>query len=122
MIVILPLDGTPAEHFESYDALLECIMEIEHEKYSDDMPMDWRFTIYPLTEVAALYALSQEPCAAIEEAFEEDLPLIEICTGDYKKPLYIAMTPNVDMDYLKRKWCTDRGGSQNSDSVLSYSP
>ncbi len=113
MIVILPLDGTPAEHFESYDALLECIMEIENEKHIDDTPMDWRFTIYPPTEVAALYALSQEPCAAIEEAFEEDLPLIEICTGDYKKPLYIALTPNVDMDYLKKKWCTDYGTYHN---------
>ena len=107
MIITLPLDGTPAEHFKSYDALLECIMEIEQEKHTDDTPMDWSFMIYPPTEVVAFYALSQTPCVIIEEAFEEDLPLIEICTGDYKKPLYIAMTPNVDIVYLKKKWCKD---------------
>ncbi len=107
MITILPLDGAPAEYFESYDKLLDCIMEIEHEKHSDDAPMDWSFIVYPPEEVVALYALSQKPCVAMEEAFEEDLPLIEICTGDYRKPLYIPMTPNVDMDFLKKKWCTD---------------
>lgn len=107
MIVILPLDGNPAEYFESYDALLECIMESENEKQSDDTPMDWSFNVYPPKEVVALYALSQKPCVVIEEAFEEDLPLIEICTGDYERPLYIALTPNVDMNFLKKKWCVD---------------
>lgn len=105
--MILPLDGNPAEYFENYDALLECIMEIEHEKHSDDTLMDWSFIVYPPKEVAAFYALNQEPCAAIQEAFEEDLSLIEICTGDYEKPSYIALTPNVDMAFLKKKWCVD---------------
>ena len=107
MITILPLDGTPAEHFKSYDALLECIMKIEHEKHFDDTPMDWSFIVYLPEQVVPLYTLSQKPCEAIEEAFDENLPLIEICTGDYKKPLYMAMTPNIDMHYLKRKWCID---------------
>ncbi len=69
--------------------------------------MGWRFIASPPEEVAALYALSQKPCVAIEEAFGENLPLIEIRTGDYRAPLYIAMTPNVDMDYIKKKWCVD---------------
>ena len=111
MIIILPLNGTPAEHFEDYNELFDCIIGHKNlklaAKYPDDAQMDWSFTIYPSTEVVVLYADNQAPCAAIEEAFEDNLPLIEICAGDYKKPLYIVLTPNVDMDFLKKKWCTD---------------
>ncbi len=107
MIAILHLDGTPAELFENYDALLDCIIECENEKHSNDASMDWSFTTYPPGQVVALYAFSQKPCLAMQEAFEENLPLIEICTGDCKNPLYIVATPNVDMDFLKKKWCTD---------------
>jgi hypothetical protein len=60
-----------------------------------------------MIHVAALYAHTKNPCAEMQEAFEYNLPLIEICTGDYKNPLYIVLTPNIDMDYLKRKWCID---------------
>ena len=59
MIIIMPLDGAPPELFESYDALLDRIMESENEKHSGDAPMDWSFTIYPPEEVVALYALYQ---------------------------------------------------------------
>ena len=32
---------------------------------------------------------------------------MELCTGDYNNPQYIAVTPNIDMDGLKKKWCLD---------------
>jgi hypothetical protein len=43
----------------------------------------------------------------MKEAFEERLSLIAICTGDYKHPLYVVMTANVNVDYMKKKWCVD---------------
>lgn len=111
MIIILPLNGAPAEHFANYDELFECITTIENLKLVAKRPvfvhMNWSFTVYPPKRVAALYAHSKDPSEALREAFEENLPLIEICTGDYKQPLCITLTPNVDMDYLKRKWCID---------------
>ena len=111
MIVIHPLDGTPAEHFEDYNELFECILVNENLKFAiknpDVAPTDWSFTVFPPIQAAALYALSQDPCPAITEAFEDNLPLIEIYTGDSKNSLYIPLTPNVDMDYLKKKWCVD---------------
>ncbi len=83
----------------------------ENSKLLDDQldlsQMNWSFTIYPPKPVAALHTHSQAPCAAMQEAFEDNLPLIEICAGDYKKSLHIVLTPNVDMDYLKRRWCID---------------
>jgi hypothetical protein len=107
MIIILPLNGAPVEHFEDYNELFECITASENlklaAKHSGFAQMDWSFTVYPPEEVVALYVDAQNPCAAMQEALEENLPLIEICTGDYKNPLYIVLTPNVDMDFLKKK-------------------
>ena len=42
-----------------------------------------------------------------QKAYDEELSLLEICTGDYENPLYVSVTPNVDMAYLKEKWCSD---------------
>ena len=69
--------------------------------------MNWSFIVYPANQVGTLLALHKKPPEAVEEAYEENLSLIEICTGDYKNPLHIVMTPNVDMDYWKQKWCID---------------
>lgn len=111
MIQIIPLDGTPAEYFESFDELFKRIQTTENLKLADDQPdlsqMNWSFMIYTPKRVAVLYAHTSEPCEAIQEALGDNLPLIKICAGDYKKPLYIVLTPNIDMHYLKRKWCID---------------
>ena len=111
MIIIQPLDGTPAEYFESFDQLFEDIITTEAlkvaAKTSHSKPVNWSFAVYPADQVLPLLAAHKKPPEAVEEAYEENLSLIEICTGDYKHPLYIVMTPNVDMDYLKKKWCVD---------------
>jgi hypothetical protein len=111
MIQIVPLDGTSTKYFESFDEFFEHVTTTENSKlvdeHSDFAHMDWSFTVYPPKRVVALYAHTQNPCEPMQEAFEDSLPLIEICAGDYKKPLYIVVTPNVDIDYLKKKWCVD---------------
>ena len=111
MIKIVPLDGTPPEHFESFDELFETVTTMENSKLVDEHPdfshMNWSFTVYPPKRVAALHAHTKDPSVVLQEAFEDHLPLIEICAGDYKKALCIVLTPNVNMDYLKRKWCID---------------
>lgn len=111
MIIIQSLNGKPIVKFDDYNEFFECLVTIENLKLIANKPdfkrMNWSFTVYAPKRVAALYTYSKEPSEAMKEAFEENLPLIEICTGDYKWPLYIALTPNVDMDYLKKKWCID---------------
>jgi hypothetical protein len=111
MIKIVPLDGTPVQYFESFDEFFKDLTATKNLKLVDDHPylsqLNWSFTIYPPKRVAALYAHTKDPCEPMQEAFEDHLPLIQICTGDYKKPLYIVLTPNVNLDYLKRKWCVD---------------
>jgi hypothetical protein len=111
MIVIVPLTGEPVEHFETYDDLFECLTTIESlkiiAKHCDVMHMDWSFTIHPPKRVSNLYDLSHDLSEALKEALAENLPFIAICAGDHKRPSYIVLTPNIDMSYLKRKWCID---------------
>jgi hypothetical protein len=111
MIIIQPINGAPAEHFENFDQLFECIITTEAlkvaAKKSDSKPMNWNFTVYPANQMGTLLSGHKNPPEALEEAFEENLSLVEICTGDYKNPLYVVLTPNVNMNYLKKKWCVD---------------
>lgn len=77
------------------------------EKEADFHSMNWSFTIHPPRHVTAFYAHLKESCDVIKEAYEGELSLIAICTGNYWAPTYIALTPNVNLDYLKRKWCLE---------------
>ena len=109
MIEVIELNDQQIRQFNNYNQLFDYLIEMENRKlfshYSDFKQMNWSFTIYSLKQVASLYAYSKNPADAIREAFEDELPLIEICNGSYEHPIYIVDTPNVDMDYLKRKWC-----------------
>ncbi len=111
MIVITPLNGEPIIHFEDYNDLFDCITTIENMKllarHPDDRYRDWSFTIYPPEHVLALYAYSENPSESMKEAVDEKLPLVEICIGDSQNPQRIILTPNVDIDHLKKKWCID---------------
>jgi hypothetical protein len=111
MIIIVPLSGEPIEHFENYNELFEHLTAIENTKLIAKNPyfkeMNWSFTIHPPRRVAAFYTHLKDSCDAIKEAYEEGLSLIVMCTGDYRTPTYIALTPNVNVDYLKKKWCVD---------------
>jgi len=111
MIEIIPLNGSQSLHFENYDQLFDYIVETENmkllSKRSQHAQIDWSFSIYPPKQVTTLYTYSSNLDDAISEAYEEGLPLIEICAGNYKQPTYIVNTPNVDLDYLRRKWSLD---------------
>ncbi|MGV8948709.1 MAG: hypothetical protein ACOH2E_05005 [Candidatus Paracaedibacter sp.] len=111
MIIIQPLDSTPSEHFENFEELFDCIITTEAlkvaAKTSNVKPMNWSFTVYPANQVASLLAVHKKPPEVMRQAFKEHLPLIEISTGNNKNPLYIVLTPNVDIYYLKKKWCVD---------------
>jgi len=111
MIEILGLNGQRVQQFDNYNQLFDYLTVFENLKFIshhfDVKQMNWSFTIYSSKQVASLYAYSKNPDEAIREAFEEELPLIEICSGSYPRPLYIVNTPNVNMDYLKQKWCLD---------------
>lgn len=111
MVIIVSTDGKSIEFFEDYNGLFEYLSGTEHAKFiavnQNVKDRDWNFTVYSPQQAAILYTDFKDSWEAIKEAFEERISLVEICSGDYKRPLYIAQTPNVDMDYLKKKWCVD---------------
>jgi hypothetical protein len=111
MIILTSLIGKATEYFEDYSDLFEYLTELENAKLIAQnlnfQTMNWSFIIHSPRRVAAFYGHLKDTCEAINEAYEEGLSLIEICAGDYTKPTYIALTPNVDLGYLKQKWCVD---------------
>ena len=68
MIIIVPLDGRPIEHFKDYNDLFECITTLENMKQAAKKPhlprMNWSFTIHPPKRVSVLYAHAQNPSTA----------------------------------------------------------
>jgi len=111
MIILMPFNGKPIEHFKDYNELFDHLLAVENTKLIANNPnfkeMNWRFTIHPPRRVVAFYVHLKDTNEAIKEAYEEDLSLIEICFGDFTKPTYIALTPNTNLDYLKKKWCVE---------------
>lgn len=116
-MLIVSKDGNLIGYFKDYNDLFEYLAGTENANLTavnhNAKDRDWRFTIHPPQRVATIYAHLKDSCEAIKEAYEESLPLIEICSGHYSKPHYIAQTANVDMDYLKRKWCVDYCANHN---------
>lgn len=111
MIGILSLDSTQAGCYKDFDEYVHCLTTAEILNISpeqlDFKKTYWNFTVYSPKRVAALYAYSKNPSQIVKQAFEENLPLVEICTGNYEKPLHIIVTPYVDIEYLKKKWCLE---------------
>lgn len=111
MLEIISLDGLQNIQFESYNELFDYIVKIGNLKLLkrrlDQKQDDWNFTTYSPKQVFALFTHANEQSSAIREAYDEGLPLIEICAGSSKHPIYVVNTPNTDIDYLMSKWCLD---------------
>lgn len=111
MIQIKTLEGKVIGMYKDYEELFEHIVENENLKLIAKKPnfkdMNWSFVVYQPERVAYLYIHRKPSCDAVREAFEKELSLIEICTGDFKNPRYILMTPNTDLLYYKTQWCRD---------------
>ena len=101
--------------FNNYDKLFDFLAQMDSEikdgklfeSYLQFEGTNWSFVTYPPDRVAALYQFAITIDPDLQEAYDEQLSLLELCTGDYNNPQYIAVTPNIDMDALKKKWCRD---------------
>ena len=111
MIEIQASNGLQRTLYNGYGDLFDCLMKHENLKLLAKKPdfnsLNWSFVIYPPKRVAILHAHQQNPSQMIKEAFENGLSLVEVCTGDYENPVQIVLTPNVNLEYLKKKWCLD---------------
>ena len=67
----------------------------------------WRFVYYKHTELNIIYSCMKEPpIKGIErEAFEQGLDLIEVHHGNPLNPIQLAVTADLDIEFLKKEWC-----------------
>jgi hypothetical protein len=66
----------------------------------------WGFVIFLPKAVPDLYfKLKQQPVPApLKEAYEQQLGVVEVCNGDYTNPIYVPITPSLDIGKLKKDW------------------
>jgi|GEM_PF-1157323 len=98
----------------NYNELFELICETENQLPFEDPTgsgsRSWCFVVHSPHRVFSLYNNMEKGSAIdpnLQEAYDEQVGLLEICTGDYANPQYVAITPNIDMGALKKKWCQD---------------
>lgn len=76
------------------------------EAHPDWDPTQWTFRIFPTNHVGYLYHhLPRDMITpALQKAYDEQLPLIEMCLGDFSKPLYVPVVDRLNISALKRAW------------------
>ena len=104
---------TGAVLLKDYNALFDFSCDFESSNGFGAEVGIWSFTVHSPYRVFSLYTNRKKGSFAspidanVQEAYDEQLSLLEICAGDYATPQYIAVTPNINMDGLKKKWCQD---------------
>ena len=110
MLEVMMFDYTRCQ-FQGYDELFGYLSETENLKLIEETPdfttMNWSFNVYSPEQVEALHTHMKNQPAAIQEAFEQQLPVIEICKGDFDNPFYVSVTPNIDQASYQKGWCID---------------
>lgn len=111
MIEFYLLPGTPLVVLDDYNELFNFICGLEGPSEPGDNC--WSFIVHSSNKVVVLYDYQKKGSFApamypeIQKAYNEQLSLLEIRSGDHTNPRYVALTPSTDMDGLKKKWCDD---------------
>lgn len=97
------LKSIPNDEFFDYISAGELLED--HPEF-DKTNTQWGFVIFPPKWVHNLYLkLKKEYLTpAIQAAYEQNLGLIEICQGDYAKPIWIHMIPGLNVGLIKKEW------------------
>ena len=104
------------ESFESYDALLRHIKEIEKQKQLETrMENDrefWNFIIHSNQRLSSVYWRAIKATSILltekeQDAYENGLNLLEMCKGDQDNPTQIILTPDINLKEITKNWCRD---------------
>lgn len=99
--------------FANYDDLFNHITERENlklfEEHSDFGKTEWSFVVFSPKNVSILYhhIKKESITQPLQQAYENQMSLIEICKGDYENPTQILGTPDIDIEELKKNWSLD---------------
>jgi hypothetical protein len=111
MLRVFDFDKKSVGAFEDYDAFLEFITGLENQKLLEAHPSFgrgyWAFAYYSPEKL-------KDVCAWIKpgylttiqaKALEQKLGLIEICRGDPVALQEVPVTPELDVEEFKKKFC-----------------
>lgn len=113
MIDIYNLKDENIGDFRNYKQLFWSIKKIEKLKllrgdyvYGQS---NWYFLYRPYEKLSMVYyhMIDKPPTAIEKEAYEKQLSFIEIYKGSYDFPLQFLVTPELDIDKLRKNWCRD---------------
>jgi hypothetical protein len=102
--------------FEDSNALFEYIRELENQKQLETrMENDrelWSFIIHSNQRLSSVYwraikAISIMLTEEEQEAYEKGYHLLEICKGDIRSAIQVILTPEVDIEEMKKNWCEE---------------
>jgi hypothetical protein len=97
--------------FQNSNELFKFIRDMEHSKLFEDHPefgsFSWSFRVFKRRSIVEYYHNIKEEdlTSPIRQAYEQELDLLEMCKGDLKKPLQIPVSPDVDVEHLRKIWC-----------------
>jgi len=112
MIWIFKSDRASAGFCENYEDLFQYIREKENLKPLEGQPMfghSWSFTLFTPQQVSTIYLnmKQSQPTEIFKEAHLKELGLLEIYRGDPQKCMKVLVTPDVDIEALKKEWCLE---------------
>ena len=119
MIQVFGSNKEAIGQFNNYDELFKHINSIENSKLmecsSRSLGEIWSFALYTNKRLSYIYykTLERSFSKVGKEAFEQELDLIEIYKGDFKSPIQIPVTPDVNVQKLKETWCQEYCDSHN---------
>ena len=102
---MLVLFYTPKNHihtFHHYEKLYKHLERLEADKENSK----WTFARHSHDRVFGFYKyVCTRLMAPLEKTGPEGLDILEIVRGDVKKPVLIPITPDLDVESLRKKWC-----------------
>lgn len=113
MIYVMDNNGANVFSVKNTIELFNAIMAEENNKLLEDHPhfgqSSWSFVHYTSARIKMMYKpeCKYQYSPILQQAFEQSIGYVEICTGDFTKPKEILLTDSVDILSLKKQWCND---------------
>jgi len=78
----------------------------EAEVYTYLSGISWRFDTFTPKHVYGLYYHLRKSSitSTLQEAYEQELGLVEICSGDAENPVQLLITSDLDLEAYQRQW------------------
>lgn len=104
--------------YKRFEDVCDYFMRLEHFKTTDRNSFSeerWEFAYYSYEYLREIFGGIKRnvPSKMEREAYENELDVIEVCTGDPQMLRQIVLFPEVDVEELTRNWCFDYARAKN---------